>query len=166
VTTQSRSLRDHTETADFLDVMGPLVKPLTTLSKADGDYCLFQSIFPQDVVIPMHSHADRETFYMLSGRIEGWIEGGWQSLGPGNVFDVPENARHAFRNYSGGPASLLLLTTIRLGRFFTEIGRPATAPAVGPPTQAELKHLAARAHDYGYWLGSPEDNLSVGLILD
>jgi quercetin dioxygenase-like cupin family protein len=155
----------QTATADFLDVMGPLLKPLTALTKADDDYCVFQLIFPHGVAVPLHSHADRETFYMLDGRLEGLTPQGWRSLGPGEVFDVPENARHAWRNFSGSPASLLLVTTLRMGRFLTKLGRPAASTSLGPPTPAELERLTALAADYGYWLGSPEDNAAVGLVL-
>jgi quercetin dioxygenase-like cupin family protein len=125
VTEHSISPLAQTATADFLDVLGPLVKPLTALTKADDDYCVFQSIFPHGVVVPLHSHADRETFYMLDGKLEALTPQGWRSLGAGEVFDVPENARHAWRNFSGSPASLLLITTLRLGRFLTKLGRPA-----------------------------------------
>lgn len=163
MTAPSTSPQDQAATADFLDVMGPLVKPLTALSKADDGYCVFRSIFPHGVMVPLHSHADRETFYMLDGRLEGLTPQGWRSFGPGEVFDVPENARHAWRNFSGGPASLLLITTMRLGRFIAELARPAASP--GPPTQAELERLTALTLDYGYWLGSPEENAAVGLVL-
>jgi quercetin dioxygenase-like cupin family protein len=159
------SLLDPTATADFLDVLGPLVQPITALAGADDDYCMFRSIFPHGVVVPLHSHADRETFYMLDGQLEGLTPRGWQTLGRGQVFDVPANAHHAWRNRSGSSASLLLVTTIRLGRFLAEIGRPASSPPLGPPTQAEFEHMAMVARDYGYWLGSPEDNAAVGLFL-
>lgn len=165
MTKQSRPPLDQIATTEFFDVLGPQVKLLTAVSKADTDYCLLQSIFPHGVVVPLHSHADRETFYILDGTIEGWIQGEWRSFGPREVFDVPGNDRHALRNFSGEPTSLLLMTTMRMGRFFTEIGSPATAPASGPPTPAEIEHLTAVARDYGHWLGGPEDNAAVGLVL-
>ena len=162
---QPRSPLNQTMTTDFFDVLGPLVKPLMALSRTDTDYCLLQSIFPNGVVVPLHSHAERETFYILEGKVEGWCQGEWRSFGAGEVFDVPGNARHALRNFSGEPALLLLVTTMRMGRFFTEMGRPATASVSRSPTQAELERLAALARDYGHWLGGPEENAAVGLVL-
>jgi hypothetical protein len=42
--------------------------------------------------------------------------------------------------------------------------RGASTP-LGPPTRAELERLTALTVDYGYWLGSPQDNAAVGLVL-
>jgi quercetin dioxygenase-like cupin family protein len=165
MTTPLISLLDPTAIADFLDVLGPLVQAITALSGHDDDYCVFRSIFPHGVVVPLHSHPDRETFYMLDGSLEGLTPRGWQTLGPGQVFDVPANAHHAWRNRSGSSASLLLVTTIRLGRFLAEIGRPAASLPLGPPTQAEFERMGMVAREYGYWLGSPEDNAAVGLFV-
>jgi quercetin dioxygenase-like cupin family protein len=156
---------DRTSTADFIDVLGPLVKPLTALSGPHDSYCVFQSVFPHGVVVPLHSHADRETFYILDGRIEGFAEQEWRSFGPGEVFDVPQNAPHAWRNFSGSPVSLLLITTMRLGRFLVELGKPASSRPPGPPTAADIERITTLAHDYGYWLGNPEENAAAGLAL-
>jgi mRNA interferase HigB len=32
-------------------------------------------------VVPLHSHADRETFYVLEGAVEGYSDGEWHQLG-------------------------------------------------------------------------------------
>jgi quercetin dioxygenase-like cupin family protein len=148
-----------------LDVLGPKIQHLTALSDADDGYCLIRSIFPAGVVVPIHSHADRETFYILEGELQGLREDRWRTLAGGDVFDVPGNVKHGWRNLSGAPVSLLFVTTMRMGRFFRDIGRPAATVPPGPPNPADLERFFEIAHRYGYWLGGPEDNAAVGLSL-
>jgi len=150
---------------EFLDVLGPRVQHLTALSGANDGYCLFRGIFPTGVVVPIHSHVDRETFYILDGELEGLRGDRWVRLVDGDVFDVPGDLRHGFRNVSGTPVSLLFVTTMRMGRFFRDLGRPAATVAEGPPTPADLQRLFEMAHRYGHWLGSPADNAAVGITL-
>jgi quercetin dioxygenase-like cupin family protein len=148
-----------------LDVLGPQIQYLTTLSDADDGYCLIRSTFPDGSAVPIHSHADRETFYILDGELQGLWEDRWRTLVAGDVFDVPGNTKHGFRNVSGAPVSLLFVTTMRMGRFFREIGRPAATAPQGPPNPADLERFFEIADRYGYWLGGPEDNAAVGVSL-
>jgi quercetin dioxygenase-like cupin family protein len=149
--------------SEILDVFGPRIQHLTVLSDADDGYCLIGANFPAGVVVPIHSHDDRETFYMIAGELQGLWEDHWISVAGGDVFDVPGGIRHAWRNVSGVPASLLVVTTVRLGRFFRDIGRPIATVPVGPPTPADLQRFFEIAHDYGYWFGSAADNAAVGI---
>src|SRR3979490_2222757 len=50
---------------------GPLVMFVTKISETD-DYCVAHSMFPTGVFVPVHSHEDRETFYVISGKLEYW----------------------------------------------------------------------------------------------
>jgi len=59
--------------------------------------------------------------------------------------------------------SLLFVTTMRMGRFFRDIGRPAATAPPGPPTPADLQRFAEIAHRYGHWRGSLSDNAAVGI---
>jgi quercetin dioxygenase-like cupin family protein len=52
---------------ETLDLFGHQIQHLTALSDADGGYCLIRSSFPAGTVVPIHSHTDRETFYILTG---------------------------------------------------------------------------------------------------
>jgi hypothetical protein len=57
------------EKADIskIDVLGPRIQFLTPLSGNDENYCLVTGAVPAGVVVPLHSHAERETFYVLGG---------------------------------------------------------------------------------------------------
>lgn len=149
--------------AEFLDVLGPQIQLITALSESDDGYCVVKSVFPAGVAVPIHSHADRETFYILDGELEALCESCWRTLVGGDVFDVPGHTKHGFRNVSGAPVSLLFVTTMRMGRFFREVGRPAATVPPGPPNPAYLQRFFEITRRYGYWLGGPEDNAAVGL---
>jgi quercetin dioxygenase-like cupin family protein len=150
---------------EILDALGPRIQHLTALSDADNGYCLIRSSFPAGSVVPIHAHADRETFYILDGELQGLREDCWRTLAGGDVFDVPGKTKHGFRNLSGAPVSLLCVTTMRMGRFFREISRPAATVPPGPPSPADLERFFEIAERYGYWVGSPGDNAAVGIPL-
>ena len=69
------SLSDHAAmwakagAGQVLDALGIRVRHLTALTDADDGYCLIGSTFPAGMVVPVHSHADRETFYVLDGEL-------------------------------------------------------------------------------------------------
>jgi quercetin dioxygenase-like cupin family protein len=135
----------------------PANEYLTDLSGNVEDYCVMRCTLPAGAVVPMHSHADRETFYVLSGRVDALREGRWLQLEPGDFLDVRDGARHAWRNSSQADASMICVTTARLAWFLQEI----SAPAASPEEQAQRFLSLVKAH--GYWLASPEENAAVGL---
>ncbi|HWP91435.1 MAG TPA: hypothetical protein VNN20_04460 [Thermodesulfobacteriota bacterium] len=50
-----------------LDVFGPTVEFLTPPSEADAVYCVMKGTVPPGVSVPIHSHPDDESFFILSG---------------------------------------------------------------------------------------------------
>lgn len=151
---------------DFIDVMGPRVSFATPLSSGEG-YCVILSVVPAGVVIPVHSHPDRETLYVIDGQLDGLLGSTWQIYGPRSVIDVPDGVPHAFRNGSGQEVTALLVTTMRMGRFFREIGRPADRSVEPvPPGPDQIAALISAARRYGYRLGTDEDNAAVGIYPD
>jgi quercetin dioxygenase-like cupin family protein len=153
-----------------LDVLGPTVEFLTSPEESGAIYCVMIGTIPPGVSVPLHSHADVESFYVLSGAVQALSHHGdvfeWLDVKPGEFVQVPGNAKHAFRNTSGEPVVQLITTTPKIGRFFQEIGRPVTpgAPLL-VPTGEELERFARVAADYGYWLGSPSENAIIGISL-
>jgi quercetin dioxygenase-like cupin family protein len=127
-----------------------------------------QFLTSPDGSVPLHSHADPETFVMLSGSVEGLVHEGddftWLRVDPGGIFHVPCNAKHGWRNRGRELTMMLLITTGRLGRFLREVGKPATpgTPAA-PPSPEEIAHLLKVSERYGYWNATPEENALVGL---
>jgi quercetin dioxygenase-like cupin family protein len=56
--------------ADVLDLLGPTIQHLTSLSGDDQGYCVLRWQIPPGVVVPLHSHPDRETFYIVAAQLK------------------------------------------------------------------------------------------------
>ena len=137
----------------------PTNEYLTEVSNNEGDYCVSRCTLPAGAVVPMHSHADRETFYVVSGSPDALNGDRWEKLGPGDVFDVRDGAKHAWRNSSQLAASMICVTTTKLARFLQDISTSASTSS--PEKQAQ--RFLELVHANGYWLASPEENAAVGL---
>jgi hypothetical protein len=59
---------------------------------------------------------------------------------------------------------ILIAATPRIYEFFRELAKPYDpGEPPGPPNQRDMQRLIGLAAKYGYWVGSPEDNDSIGL---
>jgi quercetin dioxygenase-like cupin family protein len=152
-----------------IDVLGPTIQFLTPLEEGDDAPCLMRGTIPPGVAVPLHSHADLETFLMVSGEVEALVEAesgfDWVRIRVGDVFHAPGGAKHAFRNQRQEPAEMMLVSTCRMGRFFQEIGRPV-GPGIPPSLSEEaIRHFLETADRYGYWNAPPEENARLGIAL-
>ncbi len=152
-----------TNTADTIDILGPQIRFLTPLLDDPDAYCVISAVVPPNVVVPLHSHRERETFLILSGKLEAFAESGWRTYSAGELFDVPSGARHALRNTSGAAVSLALITTASMGRFFRSVGLPAADFPPGPPALKAIQEFTAASIRHGYWLASPSENADIGI---
>ena len=147
---------------EALDVLGPTVEFLTW----SDDFCVMRGVIPPGVTVPLHRHGDAEDFFIISGTQQVLVEGAngleWRDAHAGDYVRIPADIPHAHRNVSDKPAIELIVTSARLGRFFQEIGRPAT-DSLRPPTAQQLEHFVQVAKKYGYVLGAPEENAAVGI---
>ncbi|MBR1125865.1 cupin domain-containing protein [Bradyrhizobium lablabi] len=123
----------------------------------NGPYAI--ALLPAGAVVPMHSHADRETFYMLSGKLDALNGDRWQQLGPGDVFDVRAGMKHAWRNSSQAAATMICVTTNKLAGFLQEI----SIPEAGSSGEEQAQRFFKLVQAHGYWLASPEENAAIGL---
>jgi quercetin dioxygenase-like cupin family protein len=158
-------------TYGVLDVFGPTLEFLIFPEETDdGAYCMMTGTIPPGVSVPLHSHPDIESFFLVSGAVQVMSQRDrkfeWLDVRPGEFVHVPSNAKHAWRNTSNEPAVQLITTTPKLGRFFQEIGRPVRAGArLPPPMPDELQHFMQVAAKYNYWIGSPAENAAIGIVL-
>jgi len=118
--------------------------------------------------VPLHSHVDAESFFVLAGAVQVLSQQGgnleWLDVKQGGFVQVPSGAKHAFRNTSREPVVQLITNTQRLGKFFQEVGRPvAPGVPVPPPTADVLQRFARLAARYHHWLGSPTENAAIGI---
>ena len=150
-----------------VDVLGPTIEFITEPSRDDDSaLCVLRGVVPPGVIVPLHSHEDAEDFYILAGTQEVLTrhpEGlEWTDAHAGDYVRVPPGTMHAHRNVSALPAVDLIITTAKLGRFFREVGVPATGQPPSPERVAKFIETAIR---YGYTLGTPEENAAVGIEL-
>jgi mannose-6-phosphate isomerase-like protein (cupin superfamily) len=129
---------------------GATVEILTPVG--DGLPCVLRGTIPAGGVVPLHSHADPETFLMTAGEIEGFLGAEWERFVAGDVHHVPGHARHAWRNVSRGPAEMFIVTTGTMARFFREV-------AADPDDFVEISDR------YGYWNATPDENAAIGLTV-
>jgi mannose-6-phosphate isomerase-like protein (cupin superfamily) len=117
------------------------------------------------VSVPLHSHGDAESFYLISGEAQllAPTNSGlqWKTLGPGDFVHIPSDVKRAWRNLSTNPAEVLCTTTPRLGRFLREVGQFVGVAG----TDGVLNKLKSLSESYGYWMGSPQENADVGIPL-
>ena len=151
-------------------VLGVLLQFLSTPEQIKDQISVMRGTVPSGVVIPLHSHADPEIFYVLNGSLEVFqAEGpseGWQTVTAEEVVSIPGNVRHALRNTSPSPITLITVSKQELYSFFRELARPFdpnSPPA--PPTPKEMQHLFSVAEKYEYWLASPDENSAIGISL-
>ena len=53
-----------------LDVLGPTVEFLVLPFECAGDYCVIRGTIPPGVSVPLHSHPDNGSFFLLSGSVQ------------------------------------------------------------------------------------------------
>lgn len=140
------------------------MEPLT--ASEDSAYCVMKGTLPSRMSVPLHSHGDAESFFVLSGEAQILLETGngleWQPLQRGDFTHIPGGTKHAWRNPFSDPFKAIVTTTPKLGRFLRELGELVTCdPAAFSPEQ--LWELSER---YGYWTASLEENAAVGIVLN
>jgi len=147
-------------------VLGVLLQFLSTPEQINDQISVMRGTLPSGVVIPLHSHADPEIFYVLNGSLEVFHAEGWQTVPAGEVVSIPGNVRHALRNTSSSPITLITVSKQELYSFFRELARPFD-PNRPParPTPEEMQQLFSVAEKYEYWLGSREENAAIGISL-
>ena len=133
---------------------------------------LLRGTIPPGGLVPMHAHEDPETFYVLSGNVEGLVypadsDAQWVPLRAGQVFHVPPGARHALRNTGDEPNVALVISTPQMAGFFTAIGEPIDESDASrqPPDPDRLLHMQQQSAARGYWNATPEESSAVGIDL-
>jgi quercetin dioxygenase-like cupin family protein len=151
---------------EALDVMGARVEVLARLGDADDALVLLRETVHPGRAVSLHSHADPECFFVTAGVLDLYREDkGWLKLEAEQFEHVGRDIRHAVRNGGTEPVELVMVTTVRMARFFSDIGSPATEVEPRRPNAMQLAAFLGHVTDYGYWVAPPEENLAIGLDL-
>lgn len=148
-------------------VLGVKMQFLVTPYATSSNVAMTHSELHPGLIIPLHSHAESEIFYVLSGSIEAYEEKeGWRTFNARQAIAITGNVKHALRNVADESALLIAVTGKDLYHFFLELAIPPEAASpIAPPTPEQMQQLFAVAAKYGYWLGSPQDNAAIGINL-
>lgn len=136
----------RTET-DMIEVIGPkagevvdvLGAPIVIKSGGRPDQMFFADHpLPPGYGVPLHVHeAEDELFYVLDGEITLDSAEGATTAGPGAFIHLPHGVAHGYRNASGRPARMLVVTTPGGGLegVFRDLDSAARGPAPLDPAR-------------------------------
>ncbi|SEG69211.1 Cupin domain-containing protein [Bryocella elongata] len=151
-------------------VVGTLLQFISTPEQSRANLSVMRGWVPAKTVIPLHSHADPEVFYVTEGSMEVFQDDArsakWQVATAGDVVTIAGGVKHALRNSGSLDVATVLVSQEQLYRFFRELAEPldpgGSPPAPTPEVMQKLFDVASRYH---YWIGSPSDNAAIGIIL-
>jgi quercetin dioxygenase-like cupin family protein len=136
---QTKTQPHHSSDRQLFNASGVLCEFLASPEEVGDAICLIRGTMPPGSVVPLHSHAEPELLYVLEGSVEVFRSsersGGWTTAGVGEVVTIPGSVKHALRNSSSLPMTLVLVPKSELYKFFCELAKPFDAkqrPA--PPT--------------------------------
>lgn len=159
------------DTLPLTDVGGPTLQFVGTAgsNETEGQGFMRGTIVPGGFV-PLHSHADPESFLVLEGPMEVYVDdgkaSGWNKVDAGSFVTIPVSAKHAWRNQGSKPASVFIAVNQRLYSFLQTVARPIQADQVpAAPTPEWLQQFMKTAAEYSYWNGTPEENAEIGINL-
>jgi len=151
-------------------VVGTLLQFVSAPERNGGNLSVMRAGILPRTIIPLHSHASPEVFYVLEGAIEVFqqdgSESGWQTATSGDVVTIAVGVKHALRNAGDTAVAAILVGDGQLERFFRELAVPlglGEAPPV--PTPEVMQRLFEVASRYEYWIGSLQDNALIGIVL-
>ena len=168
LSTKSTEVSNHHE--QRITPNGALFEFLVSPNEAGAEICLIRGTIPPGGAIPLHSHSDVELFYVLEGTVEAFQSSDgtprWTTVGPGDTVTIPGNTKHALRNGSPLPVTMVIVTTSKLYQFFHEVTKRFDPDqSATPPKPEGIQEVLRAAARYGYWMGSPEENAAIGLSL-
>ena len=90
------------------DADQPFVK--VSGAQTGGAYCLIEDNLKAHFALGLHRHDHHaESFYILEGTLDFYLEGAWTRVTPGTTLHVPPGVPHACRVAGGAPAKMLML---------------------------------------------------------
>ena len=150
---------------ELFDLIGGRLELVARMGEGADDTVLFRTQMAPGQLVPLHSHADPECFYLLAGRLEVFLlddSPHWRALLAGRSALVANGIRHALRNPTSEPADIVVATNNRLAQFFSESGRRAKPGThFEPACQEDIERVVRTAKTYGYWLSSPEEHAAL-----
>lgn len=130
---------------DAIEWLGTSYRTILSTADSGGAMSILDTVSPAGSGPPRHIHHDAdETFILLSGDAEFWLEGERFTRGPGDTVFVPRGAEHTFRVVSDTPSRhMIVFTPGGFEGFFAEMAAGAFRIPQDMPAIAEA---GARHH--------------------
>ena len=136
-----------------VSIAGDIVVFKATGEDTGGAYALMEDILPPGGGPPPHFHTrEVESFYVLEGEIEFYVDGETVKGTPGKFIQVSTGTVHSFKNVSSGPAKMLILVVPSgLEKLFEEAGHAmnSSEDPAPPLTEEDIRKLIETAPRYG-----------------
>lgn len=124
--------------------IGALCRIIADGPMTGGAFSIVEERGRAGYMTPRHVHQrEAETFFVLSGELEGWAAGTTQRVTEGNLVYLPADLEHAFRIVWPSAHFLTLITPAGFETFFEDSGVPlqqdftGELPIPGPLSQEE-----------------------------
>ena len=136
---------DISNDSDTLEWGPSTYRTILATDDTDGAMSIVDSVTQDGEGPPRHVHDDAdETFVVLSGQCEFWLNGRTFIRGPGETAFVPRGQEHTFRVVGGKPSRhLVILTPGGFEHFFAEM---AAGQFRIPQDMDKIAASAARHH--------------------
>lgn len=128
---------------DAFEWLGVHYKTVLSSAASGGALSIVDSITPPNEGPPRHVHGDAdESFMILTGEAEFWLEGARFIRGPGETAFIPRGKEHTFRISSAAPCRHLVIMTP--GGFETFFAEMAAGQFRIPEDMTAIEESAAR----------------------
>lgn len=120
-----------------------------TGAETGGSHTLFTVVTAPGGGPPPHVHArESETFHVLEGKVEFFLDGKWTEVPAGATVFMPIGSFHTFRNTGSAPSRMLVCAAPSgFEVFFAELSAESERP--GGPDMARIMAISA-AHGISY----------------
>lgn len=147
------------EEGEWFSAAGDAYRVLVPGSANGGRMSMIEIIVHPGGGPPPHIHRrEEETFYVLEGTVQFWVDGKIINAPAGSTVFAPRDVPHRFCNVTTKPARfLVVITPANLDPFFAEFSTPiADRNAVPPPPSPEqIGKLLGTCGQYGIEIVQP-----------
>ena len=128
--------------------LGVTYKTVLATEDTHGAMSIVDSVSPAGSGPPRHvHHAEDETFVILTGECEFWLEGETFTRGPGECAFIPRAKEHTFRVVGDAPCRhLVILTPGGFEAFFSEMANEQ----MRIPEDMDRVNAAAARHNLAF----------------
>ncbi|WP_433468926.1 cupin domain-containing protein [Spirillospora sp. CA-128828] len=142
---------------DAFWVLGGLYEVKVSSEESGGAMVVVQMTVPEGMGPPLHTHRGAETIYVLDGTCRCRIGDETVEGEPGSVFRIPAGVWETFE--PSGTVQMLFTYTPggEIDKFFAEIGEPAPAREIPPPSDEppDLERVITTGARYGLEMRPP-----------